>query len=177
MIKKQQKHQRAFGHAKDFEKITSPDDLNNYIQVTTPKVWLLLAALLLLLLVFLIWCFTGNLLTTTKCSGIYNEGVIYAYVPIENASQLNEGLNAHNQLGENTVVGTITEVSQAPLSQSQAAKILGSQELAAAVVPSAGGVQVKIECQDTKEQLGTNVLSNVEIILSDIRPIDLFLRK
>lgn len=177
MSEKQPKNQRVFGHAKSPETITSPDDLNNYIQVTTPKVWLLLGALFLLLLVLLIWSFTGNVLTTTKCSGIYNEGIIYAYVPIENASQLKEGLNAHNQVGEDTIAGTITEVSQAPLSQSQAAKTLGSQELAAAVVPSAGGVQVKIECQDTQKQLETNVLSNVEIILSDIRPIDLFLGK
>lgn len=139
--------------------------------------WAVLGALLVLLLVGLIWCFTGNILTTAKCKGIYNNGTIYAYLPMENASQLKTGLDIHATVGDSTVSGSVTDFSSTPVSQAQASQTLNSPELAAAVVPTTGGVEVAITCSDNTPELGSNALSNVEIVLSDIRPIDLILQK
>ncbi len=45
---------------KSLEKVSSPEQLNDYIRVTTPSVWLVLTALLILLAGMLIWCVFGT---------------------------------------------------------------------------------------------------------------------
>ena len=45
---------------KSLERVSSPEELNNYIRVTTPSVWLILLATLILLLGMLAWCILGT---------------------------------------------------------------------------------------------------------------------
>jgi len=45
---------------KGIDKITSPEKLDDYIRVTTPSVWLVLAAVVLLLVGALVWGFFGE---------------------------------------------------------------------------------------------------------------------
>ena len=45
----------------DPDKVSSPDKLDDYIRVTTPSVWIILGALLLLLVGAIIWGVFGEL--------------------------------------------------------------------------------------------------------------------
>lgn len=45
---------------KSIERVSSPEELNDYIRVTTPSVWLVLAATVLLLLGMLAWSIFGT---------------------------------------------------------------------------------------------------------------------
>lgn len=45
---------------KSMERVSSPEELNDYIRVTTPSVWLVLAALILLLAGMLAWSVFGT---------------------------------------------------------------------------------------------------------------------
>ena len=45
---------------KSMERVSSPEELNDYIRVTTPSVWLVLAALILLLSGMLAWSVLGT---------------------------------------------------------------------------------------------------------------------
>ena len=45
---------------KSMERVSSPEELNDYIRVTTPSVWLVLAALILLLAGMLAWGVFGT---------------------------------------------------------------------------------------------------------------------
>jgi len=45
---------------KSMERVSSPEELNDYIRVTTPSVWLVLAALILLLAGMLAWSVLGT---------------------------------------------------------------------------------------------------------------------
>ncbi|MDR1706028.1 MAG: hypothetical protein LBS19_15275 [Clostridiales bacterium] len=42
------------------DRLSSPEDLNKYIRVTTPAAWLLAAAAALILAGFLVWGFLGK---------------------------------------------------------------------------------------------------------------------
>ena len=46
--------------SKSIEKVTGPESLNDYIRVTTPSVWIVLSALVLLLLGMLAWSIFGR---------------------------------------------------------------------------------------------------------------------
>ena len=51
---------------KSIEKVTGPESLNDYIRVTTPSVWIVLGALVLLLVGMLTWSIFGRVT-------VYNE--------------------------------------------------------------------------------------------------------
>lgn len=46
---------------KSIDKVSSPEKLDNYIRVTTPSVWITLAAILVLLIGALVWGIFGEL--------------------------------------------------------------------------------------------------------------------
>ena len=45
---------------KSIERVSSPEELNDYIRVTSPSVWLVLAALIILLAGMLVWSIFGT---------------------------------------------------------------------------------------------------------------------
>ncbi|MBQ6504037.1 MAG: hypothetical protein IJI57_09025 [Flexilinea sp.] len=45
---------------KSIDKVSSPEQLNDYIRVTTPSVWLILLALVILLVGMLAWSIFGT---------------------------------------------------------------------------------------------------------------------
>ncbi len=45
----------------DNGKITSPEQLNSYIRVTSPGAWIVLASVLVFLIGFFVWIFFGEL--------------------------------------------------------------------------------------------------------------------
>jgi len=48
------------------DKLTSPEQLTDYIKVTSPSVWVTLTALFILLICFFVWCVYGRVEITTK---------------------------------------------------------------------------------------------------------------
>ena len=49
---------------KSMERMSSPEQLNDYIRVTTPSVWLVLIAVILLLAGILVWSIFGTVSVT-----------------------------------------------------------------------------------------------------------------
>ncbi len=46
---------------KSIERISSPEQLNDYIRVTTPSVWIILLAAVILLFGMVVWCAFGRI--------------------------------------------------------------------------------------------------------------------
>ena len=53
---------------KSIDRVSSPEQLNDYIRVTRPSVWLVLIAIILLLIGMLIWSIFGSV-TVTNADG------------------------------------------------------------------------------------------------------------
>lgn len=51
---------RSIFRQKSLEKINGPEQLNDYLRVTTPSVWIVLTAVLLLVIGILGWCVFGT---------------------------------------------------------------------------------------------------------------------
>ena len=52
--------ERSIFRKKSIERVTSPEQLDDYIKVTTPSVWLMLFATLILILGALFWAIFGK---------------------------------------------------------------------------------------------------------------------
>jgi len=58
------------------ERLSSPEDLNDYLRVTSPATWALLAALVLLLGGMVIWSALASFSTSLTGTGIVENGVM-----------------------------------------------------------------------------------------------------
>ena len=57
---------RSIFRKKSLEWVSSPEQLNDYIKVTTPSVWIILAATLILIIGALVWAVFGKIRQTTR---------------------------------------------------------------------------------------------------------------
>ncbi len=65
---------------KSIQKVSSPEQLNDYIRVTTPGVWITLAAVIVLLAGFIVCGVTGSLETRVNVAAVSDSGTITCYV-------------------------------------------------------------------------------------------------
>ena len=72
---------------KSLERISSPEQLNDYIKVANPSVWMILAAVIVLLAGFIFWGCTAKLQTTIPCVVDCEENVVTGYVSEQKIAQ------------------------------------------------------------------------------------------
>ena len=58
--------ERSIFREKSLERVTSPEQLNDYIKVTTPSVWMILFATLVLIVGTLFWAVFGKIQVNTE---------------------------------------------------------------------------------------------------------------
>lgn len=92
---------------KSIEKVKSPDNLNEYIRVANPGVWVLLAAVIALLAGLCIWGIFGQLRTEILADVHSENGTVTCFLQDKDAQAVRPGMNV-------TIdghPGTVTEVS------------------------------------------------------------------
>lgn len=92
---------------KSMEKVKSPDNLNEYIRVANPGVWVLLAAVIALLIGMCIWGIFGQLRTEIRADVRVENGAVTCFLPEESAASVRPGMPAAIE----GIAGTVTEVS------------------------------------------------------------------
>ena len=65
---------------KSVDKVSSPEQLNEYIRVANPGVWMVLAAIVILLTGVVVWGFIGHLDTTLNTAVVCENGEAVIYV-------------------------------------------------------------------------------------------------
>lgn len=77
---------------KSVDRISSPEQLNDYIRVANPGVWLLLGGIVVLLAGVCVWGIFGRLDTVVKAVAVSENGSVICYVGEERAEQLEKGM-------------------------------------------------------------------------------------
>ncbi len=96
---------------KSMDKITSPEQMNDYIRVSNPSVWMILGAVIVLLIGVCVWGVFGRLDSTLQTGGVCKDGQLVIYV----------GENDIDKLGEDTLVSVdgrefaLSEISGSPI--------------------------------------------------------------
>lgn len=96
---------------KSMEKVNSPEQLNDYIRVSNPSVWMLLSAVIVLLVGVCVWGIFGHLDTTVDTVGVCLDGTVTCYINEADISDISEGTVA--TVGEREV--TVSEVAAFPV--------------------------------------------------------------
>lgn len=76
---------------KSLDRISSPEQLNDYVKVANPGVWFILSAITVLLVGVCVWGFFGALDTSVKCAAMVNNGNMICFVPEKNVKDISVG--------------------------------------------------------------------------------------
>ena len=68
-IMQDNQEKKSIFREKSIQRVSSPEQLNDYIRVTTPSVWLVLIAIVVLLVGILAWSVFGTVQTHTEDGG------------------------------------------------------------------------------------------------------------
>lgn len=104
------------------ERLTSPEQLNDYLKVSNPRIWVILAAAAVLLFSFLVWGIFGELPTTVTVKGVAQDGEVYSFVNPDVAAKIVQGDQAIVQQ-EHYKVAAIADM---PLSRDESYETLDS---------------------------------------------------
>lgn len=99
---------------KSVDRMSSPEQLNDYIRVTNPGVWIVLAAVVFLLIGICVWGIFGKLETKINAAAVSDNGQIVCSVKEENIDSVKESTNVY--IGENTY--SVLSVSNTPVAVS-----------------------------------------------------------
>ena len=91
---------------KSLEKIKSPESLDDYVRVTNPTVWLLLAAVIVLLVGAIIWGTFGHIVTGIDGDMHVKNGEAFCYVALDDLSDVKLGMSVKS----GDTVGKVTHV-------------------------------------------------------------------
>ena len=95
---------------KSVDKVSSPEQLNEYIRVANPGVWMVLAAIVILLAGVVVWGFIGHLDTTLATAVVCENGEAVIYVNEADVEKVEVGMTV--RVGENEYA--ISEIPTEP---------------------------------------------------------------
>lgn len=95
---------------KSVDRVSSPEQLNEYIKVSNPGIWMILAAIVILLVGAIVWGVLGTLDTTLSTVAVAENGELTVYVKEVDIDSIEEGMTV--RIGDKE--GTITEISTTP---------------------------------------------------------------
>lgn len=154
------------------DKLSSPERLEDYIRVSSPSVWLVLAAFFILTISIIVWSTVGNLPKMMTISGVIDtDGNVVCYVNADHMAGSLEGHKAQITLPDNTVIsGTVDYVSINPYSTREIVGLLNSDWLAEKLLSDNYSYAVKVHVADAgKASPGTIV--SVALITAEVKPI------
>ena len=79
----EQKKEFKLFREKSLEAVESPESLNDYLRVTSPGVWLILAAVVVILLGVIFWSVFGSINTTAHYAVLSGDGRAVCLVPYD----------------------------------------------------------------------------------------------
>ena len=107
---------------KSLERISSPEQLNDYIKVSSPSVWLIISAMIIIAVAFSIWAFSGNITSEVSSTGVFqgssqdNINSVVCYVDANYAPKISEGMTVRiydkSKPMSAYVNGKVTKISQ-----------------------------------------------------------------
>lgn len=144
------------------DRISSPEQLTDYIRVANPSVWVILIASAALLISVLIWSIFGALPDTLRVNTIIQNGTAVCYVDNPTAAKLKEGMAV--KIGDTS--GVITNVSKMPVSVAELEEEYSDKYTLSVLIAGEWNYSVNADIHDIQDGL-----YEMQITIDSIKPI------
>ncbi|MCR5303927.1 MAG: hypothetical protein K6E33_05130 [Lachnospiraceae bacterium] len=104
-------NEKSIFRKESIDRLESPEQLNQYIHVTRPSVWILFAAITMLLGGVMYWMLTGEMETHLTAVTIVESGRANAYVDAVEVDRITEGCTVIVGETENSRVKYVSETT------------------------------------------------------------------
>ena len=151
---------------KSLDRVSSPEQLTDYIKVSSPSIWIVLSAVVILLISVLVWSIFGSIPDTVKQNALVQDGVAVCYVESDTAVRLKAGMITEIS-GTN---GTVLEISNTPLSADELSKTMMDNGIAESLTKEEGYYRVKAEASGVPYGLYEMVIT-----IDSIKPVSFIL--
>lgn len=94
------------------DRVSSPEQLNDYVRVSNPSVWMILAAVIVLLIGVCVWGIFGRLDTVVETAATCQNGTLTLYIKEADIASVKEGMRVAVNGGEYA----LSAISQVPVS-------------------------------------------------------------
>lgn len=182
------------------ERISSPEQLNEYVRIINPGLWLILGGFFALVIAVGVWVFCGTIPETVQLNGVAfaaptGEQNVYCYVSLSLSKRLNEGMKVQispdyaprEEYGY--IFGTVERIGKTPVTERELQQTFGSVQYVQGLLPQGNVVEIKI----APEQAGANLVwsnqkgrgvevtngsnCNVLIVTQERKPYELILNQ
>jgi hypothetical protein len=92
----------------------SPEQLKKYIRITNPSVWIVLAAVLIMLIGIVVWGVFGTITTTVKTGSTVTDGKAICYVSTTDIAKIKDGLPVIFQSDSEKITGSVISIAETP---------------------------------------------------------------
>ena len=169
-MEQQQQTKPSLFREKSLEAMNSPEALNDYLRVTSPGVWLVLAAVIAVLVGAIFWGIFGRINTTASLAVSVSDGNATAYVPydalqkiMERGSVTLEGRDYALQASEDLQVTIVDEATNPYL------RVRGGLNV--------GDVTVAVPVALTSDAALADGIYSGTVVTESLQPISLLLRQ
>ena len=154
------------------DRISSPEQLNDYIKVSNPGIWMLLAALCFLLAAGIVWSITGSLPTKVSVTGVMKDGQAICYLSTDDAAKVKTEQTVTVQaVGQDqTYNGQVSAMGSMPLSSSEVEAELKSDYLFSTL--KIANYSVRVAVAVAKNDIAEGAVINLKIIVEQKKPFD-----
>ena len=97
---------------KSLDRISSPEQLNDYIRISSPGIWILLAAVIILLIGIGVWCIFGTVESNLYVCAVSDGSETWCYIREEDKSGVEENMIVEIE-GEKSPLGEISTLPEA----------------------------------------------------------------
>jgi hypothetical protein len=160
------------------ERVASPEQLNDYIRVSTPSVWLILGAFFILVTSVIVWSVTGTLPQTMSINGVIGkDNTVVCYIGTDKLESDISGCKAKitpSNAGASgkPVNGTVVDISKTPYSAEEITKTLKNDWIESNIVDSKYAYAVTIRLDEDSAQIPSDTLADVSLITAELKPIN-----
>ena len=140
---------------KNLDRISSPEQLNDYIKVSNPSVWFIIGALVTMVIAFSIWSFSGTITAEVSGAGVFQGDAgssidsVVCYVDANQAHKISEGKSVRiydkSKPMEAYITGTVQKISQAAIKQEDLVQAYSSEYIADSILEAEYGIGVLIK--------------------------------
>ena len=93
------------------DKVSSPEQLQDYVKVANPGLWMVISAIVILLAGVIAWGFIGKIATTMSTAIVTDDGKSVIYVGESDVEKIDVGMTVRSEGREYT----ITDIAKEPI--------------------------------------------------------------